>query len=96
MDDKMPRRLYEPEDASMNIGAEIFIRNASAEKWGIFAQRIRILCNGNRIPGAIKTGNQRAIPDSGSMPADARISGKSIKTGWDNADNRQYQYHCQK
>ena len=30
----------------------------TAEKWGISTRRIQILCNGNRIPGAIKIGNQ--------------------------------------
>ena len=52
----------------------------TAEKWGISTRRIQILCTGNRIPGAVKIGNQWAIPDSESKPADARIkSGKYIK-----------------
>mgnify|MGYP005772559405 FL=1 len=57
----------------------------TAEKWGISTRRIQILCNGKRIPGAIKIGNQWAIPDSESKPADARIkSGKYIKKTGEN------------
>lgn len=52
----------------------------TAEKWGISTRRIQILCNGNRIPGAVKIGNQWAIPAHESKPADARIkSGKYIQ-----------------
>ena len=52
----------------------------TAEKWGISTRRIQILCNGNCIPGAVKIGNQWAIPDNESKPVDARIkSGKYIK-----------------
>ena len=42
--------------------------------------RIQILCNEERIPGAVKIGNRWAIPDDEPKPADARIkSGKYIK-----------------
>ena len=30
----------------------------TAEKWGISTRRIQILCSENRIPGAVKIGNQ--------------------------------------
>ena len=52
----------------------------TAERWGISARRIQILCNEDRIPGAVKIGNRWAIPDDEPKPADARIkSGKYIK-----------------
>lgn len=52
----------------------------TAERWGISARRIQILCNEDRIPGAVKIGNRWAIPDDELKPADARIkSGKYIK-----------------
>ena len=52
----------------------------TAEKWGISTRRIQILCSENRIPGAVKIGNQWAIPDGEPKPSDARIkSGKYIK-----------------
>ena len=52
----------------------------TAERWGISPRRIQILCNEERIPGAVRTGRSWAIPDDELKPADARIkSGKYIK-----------------
>lgn len=51
-----------------------------AEKWGIGARRIVVLCNQGRIEGAVKFGNTWAIPENVEKPKDARIrSGKYIK-----------------
>lgn len=59
----------------------------TAERWGITPRRIQILCTGSRIPGAVKIGNQWAIPDDEPKPADARIkSGKYIKNRHENED----------
>ncbi|MCU6713352.1 helix-turn-helix domain-containing protein [Megasphaera butyrica] len=53
----------------------------TAQKWGISTRRIQILCSEKRIPGAVKIGNQWAIPDDELKPADARVkSGKYKKT----------------
>ena len=50
------------------------------ERWGISPRRIQILCNEERIPGAVRIGRSWAIPDDELKPADARIkSGKYIK-----------------
>ena len=38
----------------------------TAQKWGISTRRIQILCSEKRIPGAVKIGNQWAIPDDES------------------------------
>ena len=52
----------------------------TAERWGISSRRIQILCNEERIPGAVKIGSRWAIPDDEPKPADARIkSGKYVK-----------------
>lgn len=52
----------------------------TAERWGISPRRIQILCNEERIPGAVRIGRSWAIPDDELKPADARIkSGKYIK-----------------
>ncbi len=57
----------------------------TAERWGITPRRIQILCSESRIPGAVKIGNQWAIPDDEPKPADARIkSGKYIKNRHEN------------
>ena len=52
----------------------------TAERWGLSTRRIQILCNNKRIPGAVKIGNQWAIPSNELKPIDARIkTGKYIK-----------------
>lgn len=53
--------------------------NQAAEKWGLSARRIQILCSQGRIIGAERLGYCWAIPKSAVKPADARIkSGKYI------------------
>lgn len=52
-----------------------------AEKWGLSARRINVLCSEGRIPGATKIGSYWAIPADAEKPADARIkSGRYVKT----------------
>ena len=34
----------------------------AAEKWGISARRIRVLCAEGKVPGAIRKGNLYMIP----------------------------------
>lgn len=59
----------------------------TAEKWGISARRIQILCNEDRIPGAMRIGYVWAIPADAEKPADARVkSGKYIKAKPENED----------
>ena len=52
----------------------------TAEKWGISKRRIQILCNQERIPGAIKIDSSWAIPTDAEKPKDERIkTGKYIR-----------------
>ena len=52
----------------------------TSEKWGISKRRIQILCNENRIPGAMRIGTVWAIPEDAEKPKDARIkTGRYIK-----------------
>ena len=52
----------------------------TAERWGTSPRRIQILCNEERIPGAVRIGRSWAIPDDEPKPVDARIkSRKYIK-----------------
>ena len=52
----------------------------TAEKWGISQQRIQILCNEERIEGAVRIGHSWAIPEDAPKPTDERIkSGNYIK-----------------
>lgn len=43
-----------------------------AEKWEISSRRVAILCEQNRIDGAIKKGKMWLIPANASKPTDAR------------------------
>lgn len=53
----------------------------TAKRWGISTRRIRVLCKGGRIPGAIVIGHTWGIPDNALKPQDGRIkSGKYVKT----------------
>ncbi len=44
----------------------------AAEKWGLSARRIRILCSENKIEGVIRKGNLYMIPENAQKPADGR------------------------
>jgi hypothetical protein len=40
----------------------------AAEKWGVTARRVQILCSQNRIVGAIRFGNRIMIPRDAKYP----------------------------
>jgi hypothetical protein len=44
----------------------------AAEKWGMTARRVQVLCNQNRIEGAQRVGNVWTIPENAKKPDDAR------------------------
>ncbi len=46
----------------------------TAEKWGISARRVSILCAENRIEGVIKKGKTWLIPSTANKPLDKRLS----------------------
>ena len=51
-----------------------------AELWGLSTRRVQILCNEQRILGAVRIGSVWAIPKNAEKPKDARIkSGRYIK-----------------
>lgn len=53
----------------------------AAERWGLSARRVALLCEQQRINGAQKAGNIWIIPADAAKPTDARIkSGKYIKS----------------
>lgn len=52
----------------------------AAEKWGLSARRVAVLCAEGRIPDVQKIGANWVIPENAEKPTDARIkSGKYIK-----------------
>lgn len=44
----------------------------AAEKWGLSARRVRILCQENKIEGVIRKSNLYMIPENAQKPADGR------------------------
>lgn len=52
----------------------------AAEKWGVSARRVEILCKEERIEGAQRAGRTWIIPEIAGKPKDARVkSGRYIK-----------------
>ncbi len=49
----------------------------AAEKWGITARRVRLLCEQGRIAGVERKGNLYMIPEDAERPIDARTYGKN-------------------
>lgn len=47
----------------------------AAEKWGLSARRVRILCQENKIEGVIRKGNLYMIPENAQKPVDGRRKG---------------------
>ena len=50
----------------------------AAEKWGISARRVRILCAEGKIPGVIRNGNLYMIPSDAEKPRDGRYKTPGI------------------
>ena len=45
----------------------------AAEKWGISARRVRVLCAEGKIEGAVQKGKLYMIPENAQKPADGRV-----------------------
>lgn len=45
----------------------------AAKLWGISDRRVRILCSGDKIPGAFKDGKSYKIPLNAAKPSDGRV-----------------------
>ena len=65
---------------------EYMTTQQAAERWGISARRVRVLCGEGRIKGAVKRGKSYYIPLSAKKPADGRekpVKGQRYLK-WDN------------
>jgi len=51
----------------------------AAEKWGISARRVRVLCADGRIEGAVKFGHAWAVPLDAKKPTDNRVTSGEYK-----------------
>lgn len=50
----------------------------AAEKWGLSARRVRILCAEGKIPGVIRKGNLYMIPEDAEKPRDGRFKAPTV------------------
>ena len=50
----------------------------AAEKWGISARRVRLLCANGKIDGVIRKGNLYMIPENAMKPLDGRTNKNNI------------------
>lgn len=50
----------------------------AAEKWGLSARRVRILCAEGKIPGVIRKGNLYMIPEDAEKPRDGRFKSPTV------------------
>ena len=50
----------------------------AAEKWGISARRVRILCAEGKVDGVIRKGKLYMIPENAEKPKDGRFSKSNI------------------
>ncbi|MBP5255680.1 MAG: cell filamentation protein Fic, partial [Clostridia bacterium] len=50
----------------------------AAEKWGISARRVRVLCAEGKVPGVIRKGNLYMIPENAPKPLDGRKTRSGI------------------
>lgn len=64
------------EDSLRRRDMEYLTTLEMSEKWGISARRIALLCEQERIEGAIKKGKTWLIPEAAEKPADKR---KNVK-----------------
>ncbi len=56
-----------------------YIRAAkAAEKWGLSARRVRILCSEGKIPGTIRKGNLYMVPVDAEKPRDGRLKKPTV------------------
>lgn len=52
---------------------EILTTKQAAERWGISARRVALLCAQGRIPGTIKAGKTWLLPPDAQKPLDPRL-----------------------
>lgn len=55
-----------------------------AEKWGITARRVQLLCSQGRIVGAVKKASVWLIPQEAEKPLDGRAGRKATRKKSDN------------
>ena len=58
---------------------EYITTHETADKWGITARRVQLLCSQGRIEGAIKKSSVWLIPQEAEKPLDGRADRKASR-----------------
>lgn len=63
---------------------EYITTQEAADKWGITARRVQLLCSQGRIEGAVKKASVWLIPQEAEKPLDGRAGRKADRKKNDN------------
>lgn len=63
---------------------EYITTQEAADKWGITARRVQLLCSQGRIEGAVKKASVWLIPQEAEKPLDGRAGRKATRKKSDN------------
>lgn len=66
---------------------EYITTQEAADKWGITARRVQLLCSQGRIEGAVKKASVWLIPQDSEKPLDGRAGRKATRKKDDNVLN---------
>jgi len=71
--------IFDRVDTSQEASRMDYIKvSQAAEKWGISARRVRLLCAQGKIDGVIRKGNLYMIPENATKPLDGRTNKKNV------------------
>ena len=71
--------IFDRVDANQGVSRMDYIKvSQAAEKWGISARRVRLLCAQGKIDGVIRKGNLYMIPENATKPLDGRSNKKNV------------------
>lgn len=67
---------------------EYITTQEAADKWGITARRVQLLCSQGRIEGAVKKASVWLIPQEVEKPVDGRVGRKASRKKEDISKNK--------
>lgn len=79
--------LYTPKSRGALTMIEYITTHEAADKWGITARRVQLLCAQGRIEGAVKKASVWLIPQDAEKPLDGRAGRKATRKKDDNVLN---------
>lgn len=80
--------LYTPKSRGALNMIEYITTQEAADKWGITARRVQLLCSQGRIEGAVKKASVWLIPQEVEKPVDGRAGRKASRKKEDISKNK--------